>query len=1007
MVGTIGGKPGGEGDVVITKGSEWRRWEPHVHAPGTVLNNQFGSVDPWESYINALEEASPVIEAIAVTDYYVPDAYVQVVNHKALGRLQAAKLIFPNIEVRLDVATAKGGFVNLHLLVSPEDADHLEQLLRLLARLQFSAFSDRFDCTRAELIRLGRRADPTIIDTGKALSHGASQFKVNFTQLRDVYSESDWAKRNILIAVAGNAHDGTSGVRDAADRTIRQEIEKFAHIVFASSPAQREFWLGQRDMDETQLRERFNGLKPCLHGSDAHTTAAVGAPVGDRYSWIKGSLEFDTLRQACIDPVGRAHVGSEPPRTAIPSQVISHVSITNAPWAKTHEIPLNPGLVAIIGARGSGKTALADMIAAGSDSITAEAWKADENDSPSFLARARPLIGKAQVTLTWGNGNIQTRFLDGSDFDELFSLSKVRYLSQQFVEELCSSGGASDGLLREIERVIFDSHPRGERDGAIDFAELLEQRAARFRQARDREADAVAQISERISLEVEKHQSIEWLKSQIAQKKLLIDAYTNDRSKLVIKGSEAQVLRHSEIGAAAENVGVRIRQFSNQRRTFIAMQDEVKGTRTSTAPEMLRQARVRHAASGMSDQQWAAFLLDYSGDVDLALSGYISWSDSEIRKLNGVPPPPGDPNTSFVASNADLNLLSLAVLQSEMSRLEKLVSADKEVQRQYALLSAKLSAETAAQQTFQEKLTDAEGALGRVQALQIEREKAYGRTFDAIIAEQEILERLYQPLLARLAFSSGSLNKLSFSVSRVADVSAWATDAEDGLLDLRKSGPFRGRGALIDCANDVLGSAWTSGSSEQVQAAMLAFRDKYLDDLRQHSPVMKSDIIEFRAWQKKFAHWLYGTSHIHIRYSIEYDGVDIRKLSPGTRGIVLLLLYLALDDADDRPLIIDQPEENLDPKSVFDELVPLFIQAKNKRQVIIVTHNANLVINTDADQIIIAASGLHPSGALPPITYTGGGLENAVVREAVCDILEGGERAFRERARRLRVRLER
>jgi predicted ATPase len=69
---------------------------------------------------------------------------------------------------------------------------------------------------------------------------------------------------------------------------------------------------------------------------------------------------------------------------------------------------------------------------------------------------------------------------------------------------------------------------------------------------------------------------------------------------------------------------------------------------------------------------------------------------------------------------------------------------------------------------------------------------------------------------------------------------------------------------------------------------------------------------------------------------------------------VLLLLYLALDDSDDRPLIIDQPEENLDPKSVFDELVALFIAAKAKRQVIMVTHNANLVINTDADQIIVA-----------------------------------------------------
>jgi len=119
------------------------------------------------------------------------------------------------------------------------------------------------------------------------------------------------------------------------------------------------------------------------------------------------------------------------------------------------------------------------------------------------------------------------------------------------------------------------------------------------------------------------------------------------------------------------------------------------------------------------------------------------------------------------------------------------------------------------------------------------------------------------------------------------------------------------------------------------------------------------------------------------------------------------LLYLALDDVDDRPLIIDQPEENLDPQSVFRELVGLFVAAKARRQVIIVTHNANLVVNTDADQVIVAEAGSHPSGGLPPIRYVAGGLEDDRVRRAVCDILEGGADAFRERARRLRVRLDR
>ena len=188
---------------------------------------------------------------------------------------------------------------------------------------------------------------------------------------------------------------------------------------------------------------------------------------------------------------------------------------------------------------------------------------------------------------------------------------------------------------------------------------------------------------------------------------------------------------------------------------------------------------------------------------------------------------------------------------------------------------------------------------------------------------------------------------------------------------------------------------------------MAKFRADNQEALLDQAPVPKSQQSYYREWAKQFAKWLYGTEHVRIQYSIDYDGLDIRKLSPGTRGIVLLLLYLALDDADDRPLIIDQPEENLDPKSIFDELVGLFLIAKAKRQVIMVTHNANLVVNTDADQIIVAHAGPLPRGRLPPMSYLSGGLENENIRRAVCDILEGGEMAFRERARRLRVKLER
>jgi ABC-type cobalamin/Fe3+-siderophores transport system ATPase subunit len=169
---------------------------------------------------------------------------------------------------------------------------------------------------------------------------------------------------------------------------------------------------------------------------------------------------------------------------------------------------------------------------------------------------------------------------------------------------------------------------------------------------------------------------------------------------------------------------------------------------------------------------------------------------------------------------------------------------------------------------------------------------------------------------------------------------------------------------------------------------------------------MPSDVKEEqkREWAQAIAAWLYDTTHVEVQYGIEYESVAVEQLSPGTRGIVLLLLYLAVDQRDLRPLIVDQPEENLDPESVFLELVPHFREARKRRQIIVVTHNANLVVNTDADQVIVASSERTAGAVLPTIRYRSGSLENQEIRMKVCEILEGGQRAFLERERRYRFR---
>jgi len=979
----------------LRAGSQWVRWEPHIHAPGTLLNDQFNGDNPLEGYLQKIEATDPVIKALGVTDYYSLETYETIRNAKLAGRLNECELIFPNVEMRLGIGTARGSWVNIHLLVCPNDSDHIAQTKRFMTRLTFEAFGDTFSCTNEDLIRLGRRANPALTEDRPALEHGATQFKITLTNLRSAFKGNAWAKQNILVAVAGNQGDGSSGVRDSADATLRQEIDQFAHIIFSADPNQREFWLGRKSASEEDIIKRYGALKPCLHGSDAHEHAKIAVPDLNRYSWIKGAPSFDTLKQACIDPAGRSFIGEAPPITTLPSQAISNVNIIGTNWARNPRINLNTGLVTIIGARGSGKTALAEIIAAGCDALPSILHK------EAFLHRAQSELKDAKVNLEWGSdeSNSHETALDNLNLHST-SYPRARYLSQQFVDDLCSSDSVGDKLLKEVERVIFEAHDINQKEGTISFDELLELRASRHRTNRLREEDGLSGLADQIGSELDKIKLIEKLKAQVTEKKQLVERYTEDRKKIVCKGSEKELARLGELSLAAEIVRNNVRYFSTQTQSLQAVNDEVKGIRTIQAPQNLNTMQAKHVAAGLEAENWAAFLMKFSGNVDELLTERISKAIANMEGWKGTAPESQADTVPFIDATAELNKLPLAILEAEITRLQKLISADKAIAERYVAVSKKITEESAILKSLQEKLKDSEDATERVNALRSQRDESYKRVFDALLEEEGVLKELYAPIMSKLEGSNGTLSKMSFTVQRLANLDEWAL-AGEALLDLR-TGPFKGRGALSQKAEG-LKQAWETGSAEDVLNVMNVFRKENQAELLDMSPVSKDNVTAYKAWAMKFAKWLYSTDHIEIIYNVDYEGVSIQKLSPGTRGIVLLLLYLALDDLDDRPLIIDQPEENLDPKSIYDELVGLFIDAKGKRQVIMVTHNANLVVNTDADQIIIASSGERSASGMPEISYQSGGLEEEHIRREVCNILEGGERAFKERARRLRV----
>lgn len=123
----------------------------------------------------------------------------------------------------------------------------------------------------------------------------------------------------------------------------------------------------------------------------------------------------------------------------------------------------------------------------------------------------------------------------------------------------------------------------------------------------------------------------------------------------------------------------------------------------------------------------------------------------------------------------------------------------------------------------------------------------------------------------------------------------------------------------------------------------------------------------------------------------KFKGKEIETLSMGERGTLFLRLKLATG-AFSLPFIFDQPEDDLDNEFIQNTLVPLFRRIKQYRQVLIVTKDANLVVNSNAEQIIIAKNENEE------ISYICGSIGDPLIRTKICDILEGGERAFQRRA---------
>ncbi len=977
-----------------SKGSEWRRWDPHIHAPETLLNDQYKG--DWETFFSRVEEANPAIQALGITDYFCILGYQAVKARKKDGELPDVGLIFPNVEMRLDVKTEKSKGINIHLLFSPHDQDHEAKIESLLAQLSFEFKDVTYPCTPTSLAQLGRAFQGKSLDENAAIRIGANQFKTCLSDLKELFKDP-WAQKNCLVAVSGSGVDGTAGLQaDDSFAATRQEIERFAHIIFSGNPKQRDFWLGKGVVDPASIEKTYGFLKPCLHGSDAHVGEKVGESAHNRYCWIKGDLTFETLRQAVIEPEERVCVSAEAPSTGMASFGIYALNPKGADWFQHDRLELNPGLVAVIGARGSGKTALVEIIAAATKSLGR-----DLADS-SFLMRAstpKNYLEGASIEVEWGDGATSGDRLDGWSEDNNGDESEpeARYLSQQFVDRLCSSSGLAVELRREIERVVFEAISPADRMETDTFDELATRLLSPIRSRQEQLRGHIAHLSEQVAAEDISKRALPVLEQKYKSLAEQIAKLHKELAALLPKDKEAHAKQLELIGAVYRVAEEKLEALNLQQHKLSELAQHVIDLRDYTEPNRWAEMRDAFKEVNLLDSQWEAFRLVFAGDVDSTLEQIKTTVIKAIETAKT-----GDPENPV-----DLNLTPtsdwpLAELSQRLEAAKKNVGIDANLQKRYETLLRNIRSNETALKRLNTQIDAAKGADMRRGDLIAKRKSTYLDVFKSFLEEESVLKNLYASLAQELNGAKGALAKLVVVVYRRVDVGEWARRGEQ-FIDLRIAQKLRGKGALCKETERILLPAWAKGSPEEIAGAMETFRNEFQKDLMDSLPrSLSTDDRSIRI--QEMAAWLYDTSHILVEYGIQFDGVAIEQLSPGTRGIVLLLLYLAIDKRDQRPLIVDQPEENLDPQSVYDELVPHFREARKRRQVILVTHNANLVVNTDADQVIVATAQRSSSEGLPSISYLCGSLENHEIRQAVCNILEGGKRAFLDRERRYRFR---
>ncbi|MHB8712492.1 MAG: TrlF family AAA-like ATPase [Trichloromonadaceae bacterium] len=1039
---------------IFSRGSEWRKWDLHLHAPGTKLNDGFRDTagsDVWDVYCRKLHDSQ--VQAFGIADYFSAHGYLSAREKYKERYPDSPKVFFPNIEMRTnDVVNKAQEEVNIHLLFNPFRSDHTDKITSFLNSLKTNKTDGSDRNVRAS--ELSHEKDYAAATTTRAFIQKA---------LEETYGKGADLLDCVLIITAAN-NDGIRAERGKQRKLlITDELDKFSDAFFGNAKNVDYFLKNNRAEDN----EVHTKPKPVLSGCDAHSLSDLDEKLGQvvfdakdgivyEPTWIKGDLTFEGLKQIIFEPVNRVFIGAEPDIERRvrenKKRYIESLHVTcidgyrpdqHGTWFCDERILLGKELVAIIGNKGSGKSAVTDIIGllcnSHNQTSRSASGRADEILF-SFLNKEKFLKGGCakyfQGTLNWYEGEPDSKLLDAQVATHL--QEKVEYLPQKYLERICANI-ADDEFRATLNEVIFRYVKPQDRHGKTNLDDLIQYRTQQAQEDITRKMQELHQANE-IVVSVEKKLTEDYrkkLEEKIKLKKEDLEAHAKSKPEEKQKtedGSGTSTAESTQVELITKSIATLAEQITQLEAEQVAVSASVeellqvrqsieRSVNTLTGLEAKHEAVL--AATGLSFGQIVKLFVDYT-----ALNAATKQKEQRLRQVellllskDDIAVFGGGDDTSVDKARATATAASLicqhAALEVQKAELvERLGKPAREYQqylsdlRHWADREKELRGDD--QNPGVETLNGLEKELEKANTVYLEnlrearaeRERISKEVFSKKCGITQFYNAVKQSIDNEIAKCRQDLGEYDISIEAGLRFNPSFFDEFLKYINQGVAGSFRGQEEGRAMLRQFTDSVTDWEDEGQIFTALKAISDALHADRREEVSPQNSarDVFKQMKGQKtpqELYDYLFGFDYLGTKYDLKVDGKDLSELSPGERGGLLLIFYLMLD-RQDTPLVIDQPEDNLDNKSVYEILVTFIKQAKKRRQIILVTHNPNLAVVADAEQIIHVS--LDKKNGKHDFDFYSGSIENPLINQTVVDILEGTLPAFDNRRLKYRKR---